>query len=118
MLIGNGICSSKSDPFVRRMIRILFVLCHLFPGLVGVSVELHTQKKQHVLIRLCPHLLYLSDKEHVAFVILWAMTGGAARTSDFTHYIHMHVCLIFAPPPNRATLNSEQERKKGQPIQG
>ena len=96
------------------MIRIPFVLCHLFPGLVGVSVELRTQKTQHVLIYLCPHLLYLSDKEHVAFVILWAMTGGAARTSDFTHYIHMHVCLIFAPPSSPSL--AQNKKKKVSPF--
>ena len=60
------------------MTRIAFVLCHQFQGLVGVSVELHTQKEYFLI-----HLLHLRlrDKEHVAFVMVWAMTG-AARTSD------------------------------------
>ena len=88
------------------MIRIAFVLCHQFPDLVGVSMELHTQKEHSLILIHLYHLLHLSGKEHVAFVMLWAMIGGAAQTSDFLPLIHLvsllllsFVHFVFTPPP-------------------
>jgi len=103
-MIGDGISTSKSDPFARWMTRIVFVLCHQFQGLVEVGMELYTQK-EYFLIHL-HHLLHLRDREHVAFVVVWAMTG-AARTSDLEYKPYFYFFFghsMFIPPPQELLI--------------
>ena len=89
------------DRFVRWMIRIAFVL------LVGVSVELHTQKK-HFLILLLHILHHLSNKEHVAFVMLWVTIGGAAHTSDLS-FFYLPVYVYLTTATHSSLFKKEQE---------
>ena len=90
---------SRLDPFAHQKIRIVFVLCHLFQGLVGVSAELHIQKEHSLILIRKHHLLHLSGKEHVAFVMLWGMIGAAQRSDSLTLVMcTFFVQFMFIPP--------------------